>query len=37
MNKMMNHVALSASELRGFRGEAKCQKPFKAFEARGNI
>lgn len=33
MNKMMNHIALSASELRGFRGEAKCQEPFKAFAA----
>lgn len=28
---MMNHVSLSASELRGFRGESKCQKAFKAF------
>lgn len=28
---MMNHIALSSSELRGFRGEAKCQESFKAF------
>lgn len=25
---MMNHFALSTSELRGFRGETKCQEQF---------
>lgn len=31
----MNHIALSTSELRGFRGETKWQEQFKAFAIMG--
>lgn len=32
---MMNHVALPASEIKGFKGEMRCQEQFKTIAVAG--